>query len=820
MAPPRITNLFRPFPTVEASTTFCRAGSCISTFAVGNDGLNASFSDSDPRLFTLFPSPTTVENNPAVRLAQWGVPSLDFNPYIDCRLMDASVAGIVLSPAIEFAVPGWGGSILLHSSIALGTRGGSCEINEQGIRNYVDARNQGIQSRGFHPWTGPVLRENIVDTYQTLRNLRHNPLPRSLQGMDSFLLSAALSERPNLTREESAHISAEWVSLVHRCRNAIENVSDPLQKIQIILNILRENSTLGFRTYFYQASEWIGYLLGNKQGNCVARGRMLLALLSACEIELPEGYNYSVQLFKDHVQVLVLDERNSPELKAWDLMNSVATGQEIDFRTDFRDAPLFHPLIEMHAYLKRMGFRPPLRVTQLMLYRSSGSETAAPVISPTQQAFGNPDQEIVGDGYPSVREKFSSEPLPTYPLEDEGDYGESEETEIPDTPALLARYVNPLNPDPHLEESLNRLHLDFMGAYEAPSFRRRSQLLHYEALPTRHEKEAYLLFLFNQGMAYHFSRPSMRELMSSLDSLESLCESRRPELLVSAFLQIQVIQECVSALQLAYSHLRNIRGEQSSLIFEEITRRSPALTEFKGGMLTLIAQMTANPDAFLRLVNRVNHVQRRAALLILGRKAHNEPIWIRLQNRIQDLPIMNTPPTMYQDFNAPPLPRTQNVAQSFSPVGAIEVDLYIPDVHTTTPLSLTTDALTDLVLHMNIRDYDAHGFFDTMFSLGNPLSNRWTPELSQHFLQRSPDDWDYLVLIGTGYGFFSRRTMLHPEPRFSRSYGYLDSIPDLRDIFANIPRHLIEGPSPFPIPENHRQGWRDLVRQSRTRRNP
>lgn len=93
-------------------------------------------------------------------------------------------------------------------------------------------------------------------------------------------------------------------------------------------------------------------------GNCEANTKLLISEIQRAGLKLPKGIILGVQVFADHLQPVIVDLRNKTNSRVFDIMANKWTNYS---------APVYHPLIFAHAYLKGKGINSIVTEKQLLI---------------------------------------------------------------------------------------------------------------------------------------------------------------------------------------------------------------------------------------------------------------------------------------------------------------------------------------------------------------------------------------------------------------------------------------------------------------------
>ncbi len=106
----------------------------------------------------------------------------------------------------------------------------------------------------------------------------------------------------------------KYLTLLNRIKEKIEETEDSFNVLEIVRYELLSS---GMSSYNREQTTIIGFLDGEGV-NCVARTMLFLSIIKDLDIKVPEGYEYGVEAFSDHIQPVIvnLNEGHSIDLIA------------------------------------------------------------------------------------------------------------------------------------------------------------------------------------------------------------------------------------------------------------------------------------------------------------------------------------------------------------------------------------------------------------------------------------------------------------------------------------------------------------------------
>ncbi|QQR80977.1 MAG: hypothetical protein IPJ69_02185 [Deltaproteobacteria bacterium] len=187
---------------------------------------------------------------------------------------------------------------------------------------------------------------------------------------------------------------------------------DPLIPFMVYLHDHRES---GLHSYYIKQDQMIRYYEGRTDGNCVARGRDLVALAQAAGVPFNwRNRHLGYQYFDDHVQLMAYYTNTaSPPTHLIDVLLSVHRGQFASLpRIGKYQAPVFHPEIIGLMYLYNHRMNLPFPEWRLLAFVGNGDRPVH--IPPRTSSESLVDQ--LSRGY-----HYASGPIPTYPFDESVD---------------------------------------------------------------------------------------------------------------------------------------------------------------------------------------------------------------------------------------------------------------------------------------------------------------------------------------------------------------------------------------------------------------
>lgn len=366
-------------------------------------------------------------------------------------------------------------------------------------------------------------------------------------------------------------------------------------------NVLRALSRL-FRdlhldSYRLKESRMSGYFdEEDPGGNCEAQTKLVISVLAAVQPALPPGTVPGVEVFAEHLQPVLYDQRKN---EVWSLL----TGDKTKVR-----APIFAPPILVSAYLRGLGRRPPVEDRELLLASPPGA-----LGGPGHTAF----QTNSKSRFPASQVSFSGGTTPDratmpFPLPAE----ERKEGGRGEPPPTVTRDSFVEKEDALYLFGMDQSRAPFGVARGALVFATRDAKARYDALTNDRERRAALLDLTEAAISRELGSGPARGAAESLASADKRAE-KRGALLANELAVVSRVERLIGQCEAV---LREVFGDGTgfSMVTSVLETRLPQLGALRGAVRSFEQTVGRDPAALLRELARYEPSQRDAFLTFLS----------------------------------------------------------------------------------------------------------------------------------------------------------------------------------------------------------
>lgn len=573
----------------------------------------------------------------------------------------------------------------------------------------------------------PSEAELIEQAKQALREWQRDP--KVAHPLGRFLLATELSEA-----KAYQEVLTKWQENISDYRVAIDPNPKAWQG-----NIHRMMVALfhdGLGTYTRGHARLTDFLKG-EGGNCEAQTKWVLATFAETGLKLPESYQSTIQVFSDHVQPVIYDQKKG---RVWNLIQNKWNSKT--------EAPLYEAHLFYYSYLKAKGVDSPIKKNDLLLSKTGWlSKLKSIPLAILDAIFSLGSRTNTNLRFPEEAELFGLGRVPERAwLPNPYPYSLAERAislRVWDERGEIGRGYSAEKSEIGLRGfSLTLGHRVLVLETEA-------QATFYNQLPTIVEKRDFLIDLALQKFKPTLQSPSFEKVLTLLSRpstikqyrLEEIGEVTRTLKSVQRFLKF-----LATYIDLAF---RQREGFGSKTTFKDIVSSHPLLNFFIEKKKGFGERMSKNALSFVLFVDQLDKEKRgyfidwleEAGLKFIGYLADDPDVTRRaIAKVIADKDLID----IAEEFEKPK-------TESF------EVDIIVVDDEEM-PLPIKTNQekkrphliSSETMLTYILRYYKEEG-----------VSARWTPVLSLKFFER------YLVKGSDYYDSFlkSYRVLFNHYPK-------------------------------------------------------
>ena len=366
-------------------------------------------------------------------------------------------------------------------------------------------------------------------------------------------------------------------------------------------NVLRTISRL-FRdlhldSYRLKESRMTGYFDDEDPGgNCEAQTKLVISVLAAVQPALPPGTVPGVEIFAEHLQPVLYDQRKN---EVWSLL----TGDKTKVR-----APIFAPPILLSAYLRGVGKKPPIDDRELLLAAPPGTlggEGHTAFQTNSKSRFPASSVSYAGGATPDR----ATMPFPL-PTEERKDAVKGE------PPPTVTRDLFVEKEDALYLFGMDQSHAPFGVARGALVFATRDAKTRYDALTNDRERRAALLDLTEAAISRELGSGPARGAAESLASAQKRAE-KRGALLAHELAVVSRVERLIGQCEAV---LREVFGDGTgiSMVTSVLETRLPQLGALRGAVRSFEQTAGRDPAALLRELAVYEPSQRDAFLTFLS----------------------------------------------------------------------------------------------------------------------------------------------------------------------------------------------------------
>lgn len=325
-------------------------------------------------------------------------------------------------------------------------------------------------------------------------------------------------------------------------------------------------------------------------GNCEAQVKLILSAMAAAQIRLAPSQSIGVQVFGDHVQVVIYDRKTN---EVWDLMS----GKTVNVV----DAPIYDPHILYQAYLKGEDEFSPVADRDLIIVEpgSAGDGKGRKVFTNSKMRF--PDGgNLFGRGQTPDRAYV---PSPYMDLDGASDGTVSD---------LRPVAVTSLEQMPRFPELVRQLVSNQGWTIESTYdmhlvFKTQEQSRHFSMLATTEERRAFLIQLTQQALAETLAFKEGKNALAVVSDMNAAkkysdAEFKRAVGFVESVFH-SAMQSSVHLYVMGYSR-------EERLAYDKHYLKGPVVALLRQRISRLRRDIANQPLMFVQLLNELSHEKR------------------------------------------------------------------------------------------------------------------------------------------------------------------------------------------------------------------